>query len=97
MAYFQKRSGSGQVIVKRKGFDRITRTFDTKATTEASFSPERRPRTQPFSKPLIGMSGKSPPPKKDTCKRKTHSGMESPTFDETLSRHYAGKGYLLMA
>ena len=35
MAYFQKRSGSWRAIVKRKGFDRITQTFDTKATAEA--------------------------------------------------------------
>ncbi|EAY56621.1 MAG: putative phage integrase [Leptospirillum rubarum] len=35
MAYFQKRSGSWRAIVKRKGFDRITRTFDTKASAEA--------------------------------------------------------------
>jgi integrase len=35
MAYFQKRSGSWRAIVKRKGFDRITRTFDTKAAAEA--------------------------------------------------------------
>jgi integrase len=35
MAYFQKRSGSWRAIVKRKGFDRITRTFDTKATAES--------------------------------------------------------------
>ena len=35
MAYFQKRSGSWRAIIKRKGFDRITRTFDTKAASEA--------------------------------------------------------------
>ena len=35
MAYFQKRSGSWRAIVKRKGFDRITRTFDTKSAAEA--------------------------------------------------------------
>lgn len=35
MAYFQKRSGSWRAIVKKKGYDRITRTFDTK--TEAEF------------------------------------------------------------
>ncbi len=35
MAYFQKRSGSWRAIVKRKGFDRITQTFDTKAAAEA--------------------------------------------------------------
>jgi hypothetical protein len=35
MASFQKRSGSWRAIVKRKGFDRITRTFDTKASAEA--------------------------------------------------------------
>ncbi|MHB1285889.1 MAG: tyrosine-type recombinase/integrase [Leptospirales bacterium] len=35
MAYFQKRSGSWRTIVKRKGFERITRTFDTKAAAEA--------------------------------------------------------------
>ncbi len=35
MAYFQKRSGSWRAIVKRKGFDRVTRTFDTKAAAEA--------------------------------------------------------------
>ncbi|MHB1757277.1 MAG: tyrosine-type recombinase/integrase [Leptospirillum sp.] len=34
MAYFQKRSGSWRAIVKRKGFERITRTFDTKAEAE---------------------------------------------------------------
>ncbi len=34
MAYFQKRSGSWRAIVKRKGFDRITRTFDTKVAAE---------------------------------------------------------------
>jgi integrase len=33
MAYFQKRSGAWRAIVKKKGFERITRTFDTK--TEA--------------------------------------------------------------
>jgi len=35
MAYFQKRSGSWRAIVKRKGHERITRTFDTKAAAEA--------------------------------------------------------------
>lgn len=35
MAYFQERSGSWRAIVKRKGFERITRTFDTKAAAEA--------------------------------------------------------------
>jgi len=34
MAYFQKRSGSWRAIVKRKGFERSTRTFDTKAEAE---------------------------------------------------------------
>ena len=34
MAYFQKRSGSWRAIVKKKGFDRISRTFDTKADAE---------------------------------------------------------------
>ncbi len=34
MASFQKRSGSWRAVVKRKGFDRITRTFDTKAEAE---------------------------------------------------------------
>ena len=34
MAYFQKRSGSWRAIVKRKGFERVTRTFDTKAAAE---------------------------------------------------------------
>ena len=34
MAYFQKRSGSWRAIIKRKGFDRITRTFDTKIAAE---------------------------------------------------------------
>ena len=35
MASFQKRSGSWRAVVKRKGFDRITRTFDTKSEAEA--------------------------------------------------------------
>ena len=35
MASFQKRSGSWRGVVKRKGFDRITRTFDTKGEAEA--------------------------------------------------------------
>ena len=35
MAYFQKRSGAWRSIVKRKGFDRITRTFDMKTAAEA--------------------------------------------------------------
>lgn len=35
MAYFRKRSGAWQVVVKRKGFDNISRTFDTKAEAEA--------------------------------------------------------------
>lgn len=35
MAYFQKRRGSWRTSVKRKGFDRITRTFDTKVAAEA--------------------------------------------------------------
>jgi len=34
MASFQKRSGSWRAVVKRKGFDRITKTFDTKAEAE---------------------------------------------------------------
>ena len=34
MASFQKRSGSWRAVVKRKGFYRITRTFDTKAEAE---------------------------------------------------------------
>jgi integrase len=35
MAYFRKRSGAWQVVVKKKGFERISRTFDTKAEAEA--------------------------------------------------------------
>lgn len=35
MAYFQKRSGAWRAIVTRKGYDRITRTFDTKSEAEA--------------------------------------------------------------
>jgi integrase len=35
MAYFRKRSGAWQVVVKKKGFDRISHTFDTKAEAEA--------------------------------------------------------------
>ena len=34
MATFRKRSGSWQVIVKRKGFGQMSRTFDTKADAE---------------------------------------------------------------
>ena len=34
MAYFQKRSGAWRAIVKKKGFDRISRTFDTKSDAE---------------------------------------------------------------
>ena len=34
MAYFQKRSGSWRAIIKRKGFERVTRTFDTKSEVE---------------------------------------------------------------
>jgi integrase len=34
MASFQKRSGSWRAIVTRKGFDRLSRTFDTKAQAE---------------------------------------------------------------
>ena len=35
MAYFRKRSGAWQVVVKKKGFERISRTFDTKSDAEA--------------------------------------------------------------
>ncbi len=35
MAYFQKRSGAWRAIIKKKGHDRQTRTFDTKAEAEA--------------------------------------------------------------
>jgi len=35
MAYFQKRSGAWRAIVKKKGHERQTRTFDTKAEAEA--------------------------------------------------------------
>ncbi|MHB8370813.1 MAG: site-specific integrase [Leptospirales bacterium] len=35
MAYFQKRSGAWRAIVTKKGFDRITRTFDSRAEAES--------------------------------------------------------------
>jgi hypothetical protein len=34
MASFQKRSGPWRAVVKGKGFDRITHTFDTKVEAE---------------------------------------------------------------
>ena len=79
MATFRKRSGSWQALVKKKGFGQIGRTFDTKAEAWAKiveaemvrgvFPPESRPKVRLFPKPWTGMSGKSPPSKKGTCKR----------------------------
>ena len=78
MATFRKRSGSWQALVKKKGFGQIGRTFDTKTEaktwgrslkrnwSEAFSSPARKPRLHPFPKPLIGMSEKSLPSKKET-------------------------------
>jgi len=34
MAYFQQRSGNWRAIIKRNGYERITRTFDTKGEAE---------------------------------------------------------------
>ena len=35
MAYFRKRSGSWEASIEKKGYSRISRTFDTKTQAEA--------------------------------------------------------------